>query len=321
MKAKNFVFLLFLFLFGIGISFGQNETTSNEDVEFTSEPIVFSNGVTLNILDGYVATNEYNSDYLANKLGIASQDEGDIVAVMVPENLNMVPDQPYLVVLYYSGLVISEKQIAKFNPDSLFFELVLNKNANTSVNWIFTKWINDDVKYDAESHQLRLNCAYKSKYNIDVKQRQIAYWQFGNKGMYHYVWVCPEDKIAIYPPPMDELNQLLDINKGFAYENSVPDVEVSEQLTLTELVGYEDLGSNFLKTYGKNPLDEKNEDAKEEENSQPPVISANPLIMLIGNFGFYTTFLIFLVPVLIIVGILLYNNSFFKPKEKEVPWE
>jgi hypothetical protein len=224
-------------------------------------------------------------------------------------------------VLYYSGLVISEKEIAKFNPDSLFFELVLNKNANTSVNWIFTKWINDDVTYDAESHQLRLNCAYKSKYNIDVKQRQIAYWQFGNKGMYHYVWVCPEDKIAIYPPPMDELNQLLDINKGFAYQNSLPDVEVNEQLTLTELVGYEDLGSNFLKTYGKNPLDEKNEDAKEEENSQPPVISANPLIMLIGNFGFYTTFLIFLVPVLIIVGILLYNNSFFEPKEKEVPWE
>lgn len=319
MRQKSFLLMFFLFLFGIGISYGQNETTTDEDVEFTSEPITFSNGVVLNILEGFVATNEYNSDYLANKLGIASQDEGDIVAVMVPENLNMVPDQPYLVVLYYNDLVISEKEIAKLNIDSLFFELVLNKNANTSVNWIFTKWMDDDVVYNADNHQLRLNCLYKSKDNIDVKQRQIAYWQFGNKGTYHYVWVCPEDKIAIYPPPMDELNQLLDINKGFAYENKLPDVEEDLEISLATLVGYEDLGSNFLKTNGKNPLDEKS--TEEEEEAKPPVISANPFIMLIGNLGVYTTFLIFLMPILIIVGILLYNNSFFEPKEKEVPWE
>lgn len=322
MHLKKFVLVFCLVLFGMGFSYGQSDTVAEDNVEFTSEPIIFSNGVKLNILKGYLATNESNSEYLANKLGVASQDEGDIVAVMVPENLAMVPDQPYLVVLYYKGLVISEEEIAKFNPDSLFFELVLNKNANTNVNWIFTQWVDDDVNYDAEIHQLRLNCAYKSKYNIDVKQRQIAYWQFGNQGMYHYVWVCPEDKIAIYPPPMDELNHLLEIPKRFAYNNKLPVLNEDSDLTLALLVGYEDLGSNAFNTNGTNPeLEIKDQSEESEKEERAPVLSNNILFMFISNLSFWQLVFLCVVPAFVICMLILYNSSVYEPKEKEVNWD
>ena len=321
MKAGIWIMLLLLVF--SGRCFAQLNNYSGEETEFTSEPITFSNGVILNILDGYVAVNQYNTKVLIKNLGLAAKDNESIVAVMVPEVLAMVPDQPYLVVIYYDGLVMNPKELANYSSEAMQDELILNKSTNPNMNWFYSSWIDSSARFDESNYILRLNCKFRNKYNQNVRQRQIAYWQFCNKGTYHYVWICPEEKLKIYGAPVEELDQLLVINRSNEYDINISESSCDQSTTLSELISKEDLGSQTLNTNGSNPELEKEEEQYEEkeEEERAPVVSSNLLVMFIANLSTWQLVLIVVVPAFCIGMLLLYNSSVFEPKAKEVNWE
>ena len=340
MHFKKFVLVVCLFLFGMGYSFGQITEPENSMV---GEPIIedsfkyhegsnfnHQDNAILNIPERYKAVDEGETEALAYLFGLKRSPNTQIVTIMVPKDSALSPHNPYIVVLYYEGLVPEKGILDNIDKEDVFNALSFEKNNRKDIRWRFDDWVPEDVIFDKKRKLFKMNAYYSFNDESKVPQRQIAYWQFGNKGIYHYVWVCPEQKIFLYQPPRTELNSLVIVLPGFDYNNTLPDMTFSDDLTVESLVCREDLGPTTT------PPDLERLDSlsnsrivatrskSEETSSEPestPVFGLPALFMLLGQLSWYQLGVIIGVPIITILVIFLFNRGGGKRKKKDIPWD
>ncbi len=341
MHFKKYVLVFCLFLFGMGFSFGQNQIpkgVSNEAEPIIEDSFKYHEGshfnhqenAIINIPYAYKAVDEGETESMAYLLGLKRSPNTQIVTIMVPKDSALSPHNPYIVVLYYEGLVPEKDILKNIDKDEIFNSLSTEKNARKDIKWKFDDWVPEDVIFDKKRKLFKMNAYYRFYDESEVPQRQIAYWQFGNKGIYHYVWICPEQKIFLYQPPRTELDNLVAVFPGFVYENTMPDVAVSEELSIESLVCREDLGPSTtppdlerldsLSNSRIKPSSPSTEEPYEDPESAP-VFGLPALFMILGQLSWYQLGGIIGVPIITTLVIFLFNSGAGKRKKKEVPWD
>jgi hypothetical protein len=234
----------------MGYSFGQItepdkfDTIFNDSFQFIifKNPFKHKSNTWINVPNGYTAFDSSTSIQISGIYGVSLNPNAELITIMVPNPNRLEPNEPYIVVLYYPGFIPSEVKLNNLDKEDIYNALSTEKNGKANVHWLFNDWIIDDTKFDRKRNLFKMNAFYKfdGKYQFD--QRQIAYWQFGNKGIYHYVWICPERKIYQYQPPRTELDNLLGVLPSFSYAKHDENFPYSENLTLEDVICMEDLG-------------------------------------------------------------------------------
>lgn len=340
MHFKKFVLVVCLFLFGMGYSFGQITESDNSIVVETiiEDSFKYHEGshfnhqenAIVNIPEAYKAIDEQEAEAMAYLFGLKRSANTQIVTIMVPRDSALSPHNPYIVVLYYEGLVPEKGILDNIDKEDVFNALSFEKNNRKDIRWRFDDWVPEDVIFDKKRKLFKMNAYYSFNDESKVPQRQIAYWQFGNKGIYHYVWVCPEQKIFLYQPPRTELNSLVIVFPGFDYNNTMPDITFSDDLTIESLVCREDLvpsstppdlerldslsNSRIVATRSKS-------EETSSESETTPVFGLPALFMLLGQLSWYQLGVIIGVPIITILFIFLFNNKAGKRKKKDIPWD
>jgi hypothetical protein len=326
----------------MGYSFGQ---TTELDNSIEGEPIIedsfkyhegshfnHQENAIINIPEGYKAIVEGETLSLEYLFGITRSPNTQIVTIMVPKDSALSPHNPYIVVLYYEGLVPDKDKLDNLDKEDIFNALSLEKNNRKDINWKFDDWVPEDVIFDRKRKLFKMNAYYKFNDEFEVPQRQIAYWQFGNKGIYHYVWVCPEQKIFLFQPPRTELNNLVIVLPVFDYENTMPNTSFSEDLTIESLVCREDLGPSTtpsdlerldsLSNSRIKPSSPSSEETYEEPESSPsPSFGLPALFILISKLSSYQLAALIGVPIITTLFIFLFNNKAGKRQKKDIPWD
>ena len=297
----------------------------SEDYElsFLENPFKHKNNTWVNVPQGYIAVDSTASNQILDIYGISLNGNADLVTIMVPESGTYSTDEPFIVVLYYPGFIPTKVTLNKVDKEDIYNALTTEKNTRADVRWLFNDWIIDDTKFDRKRNLFKMNAFYKFDGNFQFAQRQIAYWQFGNKGTYHYVWICPEDKISLFQPPRSELDNLLGVLPSFNYSKRDENFPYSDNLSLEDLICMEDLGPTEGKYDDESEVEESDVDVATDRGPEPaPVVFGLPaLFMFLGQLSWYQLGGLIGVPIITTLFIFLFNNKAGKRQKKDIPWD